>query len=280
MGPQIPPSLSLAPAAEVDQGDDEDDYAPALPPGLAALRTSEHEPRKRVLGPALVPSTNLDTDDLEDEIGPVPLPPGYEPRKRDAVREFVEAEERRRRAIEDAIKPKVLKREEWMLAPPSSSDLLSKIDPTRMNKPRQFSKSTAPSRTADVTLWTETPAERQQRLADEVMGKRRRKENAEEDFDSESAEEMQKRRRRDLELRQQVDEHTRKHRGPSLVDAHADREAHKAKEPNEAPPAIWDHSRDMATGGRLMDERDRRKLISDAKGLSDRFGMGSSGGFL
>jgi hypothetical protein len=64
------------------------------------------------------------------------------------------------------------------------------------------------------------------------------------------------------------------------MDAHAEQEALNAKNSDEGPPAIWDHSRDMSMGGRLMDERDRRKAINDARGLSDRFGAGRSGGFL
>jgi Protein of unknown function (DUF3752) len=35
---------------------------------------------------------------------------------------------------------------------------------------------------------------------------------------------------------------------------------------------IWDHSRDMALSGRLMDDKTRGKIITDAKGLGDRFG--------
>jgi hypothetical protein len=36
----------------------------------------------------------------------------------------------------------------------------------------------------------------------------------------------------------------------------------------------------MALGGRLMDEKDRHKVIQDAKGLSDRFGASKGGSFL
>lgn len=113
--------------------------------------------------------------------------------------------------------------------------------------------------------------------------------------------EERKRRRRDAEIRKGVDEHTvrrvrfvslmgrcslrppckqRKARGPALVDAHAERDARKKKGTDEPPPAIWDHSRDMSLGGRLMDDKQRQKLLRDAKGLGDRFGTGKSGGFL
>jgi hypothetical protein len=36
----------------------------------------------------------------------------------------------------------------------------------------------------------------------------------------------------------------------------------------------------MSLGGRLMDEKDRRRAIQDAKGLSDRFGASKGGSFL
>jgi hypothetical protein len=64
----------------------------------------------------------------------------------------------------------------------------------------------------DNSLWTETPAERQQRLADEVMGKKRRVENAdpeelEGDKDAQQ-EDVHKRRKREAELQRQVEEYT------------------------------------------------------------------------
>jgi len=50
--------------------------------------------------------------------------------EKDAVTEFIEREERRRQNEEKAKEPKALKREAWMLVPPSASDLLgSKISP-------------------------------------------------------------------------------------------------------------------------------------------------------
>jgi len=67
-----------------------------------------------------------------------------------------------------------------------------------------------------------------------------------------------------------------------MLDAHAETDSHRKKTEDEAPPppGIWDHARDMSLGGRLMDEKDRRKMVQDARGLADRFGSGRSGGFL
>lgn len=68
-------------------------------------------------------------------------------------------------------------------------------------------------------------------------------------------------------------------RNRSLLDLHSEESSKSKKNPDE-PEAYWDHSRDMSMGGRLMDDSQRRKLISDAKGLGERFGTGKSGGYL
>lgn len=48
----------------------------------------------------------------------------------------------------------------------------------------------------------------------------------------------------------------------------AEAEAERKKEEE----GIWDHSRDMALGGKLLDDRTRNKFITEARGLGDRFG--------
>lgn len=70
-----------------------------------------------------------------------------------------------------------LRREEWMLVPPKQDDWSSRVDPTKLRN-RKFNTGTgakAPAQKAqgDTALWTETPEQRQQRLADEVMGVRK-----------------------------------------------------------------------------------------------------------
>ncbi|EKM60659.1 uncharacterized protein PHACADRAFT_246707 [Phanerochaete carnosa HHB-10118-sp] len=167
-----------------------------------------------------------------------------------------------------------------MLKPPSSSDLLSSIDPTKLTKPRQFARTSAPSRDVDSSLWTETPAERQARLADEVSGKRRRAVNADPELTEEKQLEARKRARYEEEIRKGVDEHTRRARGAALLEQHAEDSAKADQKKDEGPPVIWDHSRDMALGGKLLDDKTRDKFIKDARGLSDRFGSGKSGSFL
>ncbi|PIL30844.1 hypothetical protein GSI_07012 [Ganoderma sinense ZZ0214-1] len=282
IGPQIPPSLSKPsePLANREEEEDDDDYAPALPPELAAARS------KKVLGPSLPPSMSgpsYDDDDDDDDVGPRPLPQGVVIEEKDGVQEFLEREERRRKHLEEEGKPKAPKREEWMLVPPSSSDLLGSIDPTKMNRPRQFARTAQPSRNTDTSLWTETPAERQQRIADEVAGKRRRAVDV--DVTEDAGADSRKRRRYEEEVRRGVEEHTKKVRGASLMQQHertsAAKDAEKARNgEQDEPAALWDRDRDMALGGRLVDDKTRNKFISEARGLGDRFGSGKSGGFL
>ncbi|KAL5495835.1 hypothetical protein ACEPAI_1299 [Sanghuangporus weigelae] len=302
IGPQIPDVISSRVAGRED---DDDEYGPALPPGLLTKRpsassrvaepgpstrsSSSSAPARRIIGPSLPgpgrQSNNSDEDDGIDEYGPMPLPRG--PDKMSAVsegvREFLEREERRKQQIEEAAKPKKPKREEWMLVPPSSSDLLGRLgDPTKL-KARQFSRGgNTASRSAPNNLWTETPEERQQRIADEVAGKKRRAANAEDDGSDDR--DIQRKRQKDLELRKVVDEHNKSSRGKTLVEMHEEEKKKEKKtkkdEDDDKPVAIWDHSRDMSLGGRLMDEKQRRKMISEAGSLGDRFGSGKSGGYL
>ncbi|TFY60981.1 hypothetical protein EVJ58_g4804 [Rhodofomes roseus] len=298
VGPMIPPgaafrSQPLKPQhPPQDESEEEDDYVPALPPDMLASRgagptsgakTTEN---KRVVGPALPPhlagrKTFYDEDEDDDDYGPAPLPSGFASKEKSGVEEFLEREERRKKQLEEASKPKALQREEWMLVPPSQSDLLGSIDPIRVKRPRKFAATAQTPRDADASLWTETPAERQQRIADEVAGKRRRATDASgSNLDPEEERELRKKRRYEEEVRRGVEEHTRKVRGGTLLDQHARTTVSKDKDEEEGPPVIWDHSRDMALSGRLMDDRSRDKFVKEARGLGDRFGSGKSGGFL
>ncbi|KAF8525256.1 hypothetical protein BU17DRAFT_42171 [Hysterangium stoloniferum] len=266
-GPSLPPHLVKANPVDDEDGD-EDAYAPALPPQFI--------PRpKRTVGPTFpsVPPPQA-AYDSDDEVGPMPAPASAA--ADDPVREFMEREERRKKAQEEAAKPVKPRREEWMLVPPTNSGLLGSLDPTKL-KARQFSRSARPSQaaSADNSLWTETPAERQARIKDEVDGKRRRAtEVADEDADDRNAE--RKRMKYDEEVKAQVEAYNRETRGQSLVDMHKSAKG-KESEQEKAQEGIWDHARDMSVGGRLMDDKQRSRMIQDARTLGDRFGKGKSG---
>ena len=76
-----------------------------------------------------------------------------------------------------------------------------------MKKGRQFAKSSqSSSGPSDMSLWTETPAERQKRLEDEVMGRKRRAVDA---ANSEGTEDPEKKRRRkeEAQIKRGVEEY-------------------------------------------------------------------------
>jgi len=83
------------------------------------------------------------------------------------------------------------------------------LDPTKL-KPRQFSRgTTAPVNSKnDMSLWTETPTERLQRLSDEVSGKKRRVTDAPVDEDETSASKKRRRKAEEEAIRMGVEEHT------------------------------------------------------------------------
>ncbi|KAJ3530453.1 hypothetical protein NMY22_g8562 [Coprinellus aureogranulatus] len=291
IGPAIPAHLLRG-----SSGKDAEGGGRSTTPPLERPSRPTHSPEagpstnRKVVGPTLPnygPTYNPDTygnvedeEDSDDDVGPKPLPAGMKHEESNAVKEFIEREERMRKAREEAAKEKnAPKREEWMLVPPSSSDLLGNLDPTKLKKGRQFSKSThsASSGPSDMSLWTETPAERQKRLEDEVMGRKRR---AVDTANSEATEDPDKKRRKKEEamMKREVEEYTKKQRGPSLVDQHT-KALDGKKDDSEGPPVIWDHARDMAIGGRLMDDDKRKAMVREARGLGDRFSSGRSGGF-
>lgn len=91
-----------------------------------------------------------------------------------------------------------------MLAPPTASEALASLDPTRI-KNRQFSRATGREAVSkDTTLWTETPAERQKRLEEELSGKRKRVTSG---INEEEEEALRKRRRMQEDLGREIDAH-------------------------------------------------------------------------
>ncbi|GAA6046964.1 hypothetical protein JCM3770_003453 [Rhodotorula araucariae] len=302
-GPSLP-SSARAPAAADSNSDSDDDFGPALPPDLAQERTArppaagpsrpppagpqlpphldaarEASPAREgppALGPARPPAYANDDDD-DDAVGPMPLPAGYEARGEDneGARAFKEREERLREKERKDKEDKKIKREEWMLVPPKEMDLLSSIDTTKL-KSRGFATGKAAQSAANKAgpsnLWTETPAERQQRLEDEALGRKRRAENAPVEEEGDDA---RRKRIRDQQLSAEVERHNTTRRNESLVDQHTrERKAKPKADDDRAPTNIWDRDRDMGVSGRLMDDGQRSNIIKNAKGLGGRFAGG------
>lgn len=124
IGPQLPPHLQKKFSGADDKGgsaedseprphedsDDDDCFAPALPPDLAVRRPQAGPALPSTVGPNLPPSVNAfgpstssvpADDDSDDEYGPMPPPAGAEaPEEEDGVKEFVEREKRRQQKLE------------------------------------------------------------------------------------------------------------------------------------------------------------------------------------
>jgi len=113
IGPSIPPRfLNAAPKSQID------DDGPDLPPHFRKRHLQEAGPSmsapgpstgKRQVGPTLPsyaptydPTTYHDDeeDDDDDDDGPKPLPAGMQHQQTDAVKEFIEREEKRRKLAE------------------------------------------------------------------------------------------------------------------------------------------------------------------------------------
>ncbi|GAA5863726.1 hypothetical protein JCM3774_001229 [Rhodotorula dairenensis] len=269
-GPQLPPHLARStPATVAGPSRAPPTLGPTLPPsqGTAGRSHTRH---------GTIDDAG-DDDDSDGEVGPLPPPVGHQADDDDGVRLFREREERERRKQEEEAVDKKPKREEWMLVPPKEMDLLSSMDTTKL-KSRGFATGKAAQRasgsgdSSGVNLWTETPAERQERLRDEMLGKKRKAENAPAEEESDEA---RRKRLRDQQLKDEVERHNRTQRGESLFDKHAKASRASGKDDDRAPTAIWDRDRDMSVGGRLMDDSQRSSVVKNAKGLGGRFGGGS-----
>jgi hypothetical protein len=123
--------------------------------------------KKRVIGPAIMPPPGYSYQEEEDDIiGPI-LPKDLKERSDDiglqkTIQEFEERAERMRKALEPNDQgDKLLQRGEWMLVPPETKFLGE--TPTNMRS-RQFKKRAQDQSYSDNSLWTETPAEREERL--------------------------------------------------------------------------------------------------------------------
>ncbi|KAK4056988.1 hypothetical protein OIO90_001888 [Microbotryomycetes sp. JL221] len=291
-GPALPPDMMQArqqPLTSVQ----EDSGRLSVVAGRAMPHSSSA--RGSALGPSLPPSTshssrketplsNMYSEDSDDDYGPGPMPmaPGQAIDDNDGARQFREREQRladkARREAEDKAKPK---REEWMLVPPKELDLMKSLDPTKL-KGRGFSqKATSDkpkSNQEGIDLWTETPQQRAQRLEDEALGKRKKAVQSRTGGGESVPEtdEERRKRKRDERLKREVEEYNQSSRKDTLLDQHSkSKKAKKDRGEQEEPVAFWDRDRDMAVGGRLMDDGKRRDVIRNAKELGGRFGGGS-----
>ncbi|KAI9624145.1 hypothetical protein H4Q26_017008, partial [Puccinia striiformis f. sp. tritici PST-130] len=258
-------------AQEDSDSDSEDDFMPSLPPNFQPSKP------KAAIGPTLPPgfvvsddNHNEEEDDDDGVAGPAPLPTHLASKfalENEGVLALKDREERQKELDRIERESKLLKREEWMLMPPKELDLQATMDPTKI-KARGFKQTSKPhSSSTDRqnntgSLWTETPAERTQRLADEAIGFQTKK--------------------RDKLMRQQVEEHNKSLRNASLLDLHktaagniSNSKTKAEKEAEKKQAVVWDHDAMMGVNTKLLSKNQKADMIKDAKGFGGRFGGGS-----
>ncbi|KAH0539113.1 hypothetical protein FGG08_004351 [Glutinoglossum americanum] len=278
-GPELPPHL----LAKRKRREEEEEAARVSSNTSSNSRGSRPnssdsaEKRQRVIGPALPPTAlegkpigapgNIGEEDStsDDEIGPsLPSGSGYtghsEAQQKMAQLEAI--------ARGEAKKPK---REEWMLVPPKDEDWSSRVDPTKLRN-RKFNTgkgAKAPTHKSGgvSSIWTETPEEKRQRLADEVMGVR--KPAAEEHpvtikpvQDEDTARRI---REYNKPLRQE------KNRNKSLYEEH--KKATPREKEDDPSKRAFDKEKDI--GGRKIGYNQKKEMLTRAADFGSRFSSGS-----
>ncbi|KAL8661613.1 MAG: hypothetical protein Q9202_005441 [Teloschistes flavicans] len=163
-------------------------------------------------------------------------------------------------------------REEWMLVPPSQESWTTRLDPTKLRN-RKFATGKAaaakPSPSATETLWTESPQQKQKRLADEMMGVRQpaaAAQPAREEGEAEREERMENERR----IREAVE----RERGGALYEGHGRKKGDAGREKEDDPSArAFDKEKDMG-GGVKIGYKQRQEMLGRAREFGGRFAGG------
>ncbi|KAK7739881.1 hypothetical protein SLS53_005474 [Cytospora paraplurivora] len=173
--PTLPPTAPASNAQEITLDSDSDDNETGPVP-----RTAPAPAPKRVMGPAPPPAdlaelpppitgpqAGSDSDsDSDDDYGPA-LPGATRSNAGPSLPSSHDASV--------PTEPARPRRDDWMLAPPTSSGYQER-DPTKIKSRKFASGASATSRPKDggggvSSIWTETPEEKAKRLADAVLGR-------------------------------------------------------------------------------------------------------------
>jgi hypothetical protein len=159
-----------------------------------------------------------------------------------------------------------------MLAPPTDSDLTSRVDPTKL-KSRKFASgkgAQAPAEKSGVSaIWTEMPEEKRRRLEDEVLGRTDKSSSTSQSKEKASG----KGDREAEETARRIKEYNAQNRNKTLMDEWQGGGGGKEKEDDPSQRA-FDREKDMALGGRLG-HGEKREMLAKAKDFGSRFQKGS-----
>lgn len=309
IGPSLPPSATPINEDEIPLDSDSDDApGPAPPPKT----TGSAAPPKRVLGPAPPPAdlserptTDPDSasdSDSDDDWGPaLPTAAGTDPNSNTTSSPALPGDVERQQQHE----PTAPKRDDWMLAPPTSGGYRAP-DPTKLKNrkfasgPRAAKSSAADSKAGGISsIWTETPEEKARRLANAVLGREDPHAHARPEHPSSISGGGRPRAAADKEEEEEarIRSYTEQTRGRSLVEEHqAARQAGKPSsasksggsggvrgkggygggDDDEDDPSkrAFDWEKDMKVGGRISNTQ-RRDILNRASNFGNRFQKGS-----
>lgn len=293
VGPQRPePSVASIGPSRPQQGPQRPVVGPTMPPAPLDQKPSY---------PANTPPAD---DDSDDDFGP--LPPGASkgngdddddssdddnfgpslPGAVDSAREEAEALARLSSHVTASSKtdPNKPTRDAWMLAPPTSSDISTRMDPTKLkNRKFQTGKGArAPhgggsGSSGPGSLWTETPEQKAARLRDEMLGIKRPAQIGDQEAEGAAGDSAKRRKKllEDEETERRVAEYTEKFRGKALVKEHQEsRKGRKDVEESDDPSKrAFDWDKDIKRGVRIGDAQ-KRDMLKRAGGMGDRFSKG------
>ncbi|OTA91140.1 hypothetical protein M434DRAFT_397397 [Hypoxylon sp. CO27-5] len=311
VGPTLPPKNQDEIPLEDDDGS-EDDVGPAPQPGPTPAPAPAPAPTpitaKRVQGPApppaslserppTSPNSNSDSEseDDDDDYGPaLPTSSSHLARQTQA-----RAASEAARAAEEAAGPR---RDDWMLAPPTSSSGYRAPDPTKL-KNRRFqsgprtSTSTSTSASGNTSgngeissIWTETPEQKRKRLENAVLGR----ESASSTTTTTTTTTQKtsaggsggnlrgpgpglEKKEEDAEQQARIRSFTEATRGKSLYEEHQQSRKGRTLAPDEEEDdpskRAFDREKDMKLSGRIGTAQ-RRELLNRAADFGGRFAKG------
>lgn len=289
--PPIGPSMPQAPnnEDEIALSDEEDGDAmgPTRPPAPASRSPAP----KRIIGPAPPPNDlserpttdpNPDSDsdsgsDSDSDYGPA-LPTAGSSRRTAPT------------APPPSTKSTAPKRDDWMLAPAAASSRAVAPDPTKL-RARKFASGRAAAASEShaggiSSIWTETPEEKRQRLADAVLGRggegegsssSRRKDKKKDGGGGKGAVAADEDR---------IRSYTEQTRGKSLYEEHQVRrkvakeggggggEGAEVEEEDDPSKRAFNWEKDMKAGSTISHSQ-RRQLLTKSANFGGRFEKGS-----
>ncbi len=274
LGPSLPSSSKNPEELDIEESS-EDDYGPSKP------NPQPSQPPKRILGPAPPPAPlserppnppdDSDSDSDSDDYGPsLPPAPGSA-----AAAAFPAAQQQKCEDSAAAAASTKPQRAEWMLVPPTDSDWTSRVDPTKL-KARKFASgkgAKAPTEKSGISaIWTETPEQKRQRLADEVLGRAEVATSSREKGKAKPEGES----REDEATARRIREYNERNRGKSLFEERRERKERDGTKEEEDDPSKrgFDREKDMALGGR-MGSGEKREMLAKARDFGSRFQKGS-----